>query len=143
MCNNNPHLLWEGNQTCLVRMTSFGGICSLISGDRYCLNSIKLLCLPSETRSTLKSKNCSSFRRDLFSEGHGMQVGSKKVREVICLIKMAENLPHYENTPMQICRKFHLQKKLKNFRQKPLIFSYFCSKHRLWVLVRTALARRF
>ena len=24
-----------------------------------------------------------------------------------------------------------------------IIFSYFCSKHRLWVLVRTASARRF
>ena len=45
---------------------------------------------------------------------------------------------HYENTPIQIYRKSHLQK-LKNFRQKKMIFfSYFCSKHRLWVLVRTA-----
>ena len=49
---------------------------------------------------------------------------------------------HYENKPIQIRRKFHLQK-LKIFRWKTLIFSYFCSKHRLWVLVRTASARRF
>ena len=50
---------------------------------------------------------------------------------------------HYENTPIQIYRKFHLQK-LKNFRQKTLIFFlYFCSKHRLRVLVRTASSRRF
>ena len=40
---------------------------------------------------------------------------------------------HYENRPIQIYRKFHLQK-LKIFRQKTLIFffSYFCSKHKLW-----------
>ena len=50
---------------------------------------------------------------------------------------------HYENTPMQIYRKFHLQK-IENFQIKNSdIFSYFCSKHRLWVLVRTASARRF
>ena len=50
---------------------------------------------------------------------------------------------HNENTPIQIYRKFHLQK-LKTFRYKNSdIFSYFCSKHRLWVLVRTASARRF
>ena len=34
--------------------------------------------------------------------------------------------------------------KTKSFQIKILIlFSYFCSKHRLWVLVRTASARRF
>ena len=49
---------------------------------------------------------------------------------------------HYKNTPIQIWRKFHLQK-LKIFRKKIRYFSYFCSKHRLWVLVRTASARRF
>ena len=47
---------------------------------------------------------------------------------------------HYENTPIQIYRKFHLQK-LKKFRQKLRYFSYFCSKHRLWVLIRTASSR--
>ena len=31
----------------------------------------------------------------------------------------------------------------KNSDKKFWYFSYFCSKHRLWVLVRTALARRF
>ena len=51
---------------------------------------------------------------------------------------------HNENTPIQIYTgKFHLQK-LKIFRKKKtLIFSNFCLKHRLWVLVRTASARRF
>ena len=44
---------------------------------------------------------------------------------------------HYENTPIQIYRKFHLQKP-KFFRKKnSWYFSYFCSKHRLWVFVRT------
>ena len=33
---------------------------------------------------------------------------------------------HYENTPIQIYWKLHLQN---------WYFSYFCSKHRLWVLV--------
>ena len=48
------------------------------------------------------------------------------------------NEVHYENTPIQIYRKFHLQK-TENFQIKNLIFfSYFCSKHGLWVLVRTA-----
>ena len=37
-----------------------------------------------------------------------------------------------------------LPPKNENFQIKLLIFfSYFCSKHRLWVLVRTASARRF
>ena len=50
---------------------------------------------------------------------------------------------HYENMPIQIYGKFYRQK-LKIFRLKTLIFfSYFCSKHRLWVLVRTASQRRF
>ena len=50
---------------------------------------------------------------------------------------------HYENPPIQIYRKFHLQK-LKIFRKKKtlIFFSYFCSKHRLWVLVRTASPRQ-
>ena len=39
---------------------------------------------------------------------------------------------HYENTPIQICRKFYLQK-LEIFRLKNLIFfSYSYSKQRLW-----------
>ena len=50
---------------------------------------------------------------------------------------------HYENMPIQIYRRFHFQK-LKDFQIKPpIFFLYFCSKHRLLVLDRTALARRF
>ena len=46
-----------------------------------------------------------------------------------CTFHMLED--HYENTPIQIYRKFHLQK-LKIFRYKNLrYFSYSCSKHRL------------
>ena len=42
---------------------------------------------------------------------------------------------HYENTPIQIYRKFHL-KKTRIFSDKKLwYFPHFCSKHRLWVLV--------
>ena len=39
---------------------------------------------------------------------------------------------HYENMPIQIYWKFYHQK------MKFWYFSYFCSKHRLWVPVRTA-----
>ena len=47
---------------------------------------------------------------------------------------------HYENTPIQIYWKFYNPKK-GNFQLKNAnIFSYFCPKHRLWVLVRTASA---
>ena len=39
---------------------------------------------------------------------------------------------HYENTPIQICRKFHLQK-LEKFQIKTShIFHIFARKHRLW-----------
>ena len=46
----------------------------------------------------------------------------------ICLFKYIENFTTKE----------------ENFSEKKFwYFSYFCSKHRLWVLVRTASARRF
>ena len=58
---------------------------------------------------------------------------------------------HYENTPIQIYWKFHTPSpppthKKKNWKfsdKNSDMFSYFCSKHRLWVLVRTASVRRF
>ena len=50
---------------------------------------------------------------------------------------------HYENTPIQIYWKLYNQKKRKFSDKKFWYFSYFCSKHRLWVLVRTASVRRF
>ena len=53
------------------------------------------------------------------------------------------NTAHYENTPIQINKKIQLQEKRKFSDIDSAIFSYFCSKHRLWVLVRTASARRF
>ena len=50
---------------------------------------------------------------------------------------------HYENTPIQIYGKFHHQK-TENFQIKKLWYiSYFCSKYRLWVLVRTTSSRQF
>ena len=49
---------------------------------------------------------------------------------------------HYENTPMQIYRK-PPKTEIFQIKKKTDIFSYFCSKHRLWVLVRTASVRRF
>ena len=53
---------------------------------------------------------------------------------------------HYENMPIQVYWKFHHQKKKKKWKfsgKKFKYFSYFSSKHRLWVLDRTASARRF
>ena len=54
------------------------------------------------------------------------------------------NHTHYENMPIQIYWKFYLLIK-KIFRQKnsDFFFSYFCSKHILWVIVRIASPRRF
>ena len=45
---------------------------------------------------------------------------------------------HYENTPMQKYRDFCFHIKMKISVEKLLYFPYFCSKHRLWVHVRTA-----
>ena len=39
-----------------------------------------------------------------------------------------ENVPHYENTPIQIYKKFHLQK-LKIFRWKTLIFFHISAQN--------------
>ena len=55
----------------------------------------------------------------------------------------ADDTFHYENMPIQIYRKFHLQKTESFQIKKNSYFSYFCSKHRLWVPVRTASERRF
>ena len=49
--------------------------------------------------------------------------------------------PHYENMPIQNILKILQPKKEKIQIKKFWYFSYFCSKHRLWVLVRTASAR--
>ena len=48
---------------------------------------------------------------------------------------------HYENTPIQIYWKIYKQTKKIQIRNSD-IFSYFFSKHRLWVPVRTASPRR-
>ena len=48
------------------------------------------------------------------------------------------NLMHYENMPMQYTDIFQVVKN-ENFQKKiSRIFSYFCSKYRFWVHVRTA-----
>ena len=44
---------------------------------------------------------------------------------------------HYENTPIQITENFTTTK-WQISDKKFWYFSYFCSKHRLWILVRTA-----
>ena len=68
---------------------------------------------------------------------------SYKVSKILWLSILNDDNAHYENTPIQIYRKFHLQK-TENFQIKKLwYFSYFCPKHTLLVVVRTASARRF
>ena len=47
---------------------------------------------------------------------------------------------HYEYMPIQIYREFHLQK-TEIFQMKNLYFSFFCSNHRLCVLIRMASVR--
>ena len=59
--------------------------------------------------------------------------------------------PKWFNSFENVITKTRLFKYIENFTSKNikfsdkkiLYFSYFCSKHRLWVLVRTASARRF
>ena len=48
------------------------------------------------------------------------------------------NGSHYENTPMQYTAIFHGCKNDKFHLIFFLLFSYFCSKHRLWVHVITS-----
>ena len=51
--------------------------------------------------------------------------------------------PHYENTPIQVYRKIFTSKKTEKLSDKnfDIFFSYFCSKHSLWVFVITASTR--
>ena len=65
-----------------------------------------------------------------------------------CILASAR---HWAQCFVSSITKTRLFKYIENFTtknwkfsdKKTLIFSYFCSKHRLWVLVRTASARRF
>ena len=67
---------------------------------------------------------------------------SINVVSLYILQTFCQNASHCENTPIEIYRKFHL-KNWKFLDKKLWYFSYFCSKHRLLVLVRTASPRRF
>ena len=46
----------------------------------------------------------------------------------IAYCRAVVNVCHYENTPIQICRKFHLQK-LKSFQIKTLIFFHISAQN--------------
>ena len=48
-----------------------------------------------------------------------------------------------ENMPIQIYWKFYHQKTKISDKKNLIYFFNFCSKHKLWVLVRTASPRRF
>ena len=69
----------------------------------------------------------------------------KKNHKVRRMIVSQPKASHYANLPMQYTEIFFSAVKIENFifLEKKLIFSYFCSKHRFWVHVRTALARQF
>ena len=64
-------------------------------------------------------------------------------RQVIWLAT-SENVPldmctkHYKYTPVQKYCKFYNQERKVSDKNPDIFFSYFCSKHRLWVLVGTA-----
>ena len=62
----------------------------------------------------------------------------------VCSLVFQTELPdaHYANMVMQYAAIFEGCKN-DNFDEKMLYQSYFCSKHRLWVLVRTASLRQF
>ena len=56
--------------------------------------------------------------------------------EIDGLLVHPDKASHYKNLSMQYTEIF-LAFKIENFQLKNFdIFSYFCSKHRLWVLVR-------
>ena len=62
----------------------------------------------------------------------------------MCLLNdVSLETSHYENPPMQYAAIFKGCKN-GNFQMKNCdVFSYFCSKHTLWVHVGTASMRRF
>ena len=62
---------------------------------------------------------------------------------VFSLVAKFEVSNHYENTPMQYTAIFQGCKNDNLQMKKMLYFSYFCSKHRLWVHVRTASLGQF
>ena len=108
----------------------------------YCIVSFWYVTMPSWlflNKSICLSVNMSK----LWDEWQTMQslIGLAAFDLVLdCLLRSF--YPHYENTPVQICKIFTS----KNWKISDKIlwyFSYFWSKHRLWVLVRTASARRF
>ena len=65
----------------------------------------------------------------------------------LCMIKgiasSGKVSSHYENMPMQYTAVFHSCKNANFQWIFFLYFSYFCSKHKAWVHVRTASVRRF
>ena len=69
-------------------------------------------------------------------------IGSCSISEVKEHEKHCKFSAHYENMPIWIFWKFYHQK-MKISDKKIWYFSHVCSKHRLWVLVRTASSRRF
>ena len=87
---------------------------------------------------SIKSWKCTTWYSPLLA------AVAPKVSFLHCMAQQGRNVRnHYENTAYSNILKF-LQPKTGKFSDKKFkYFSYFCSKHRLWVLVRTASARRF
>ena len=69
----------------------------------------------------------------------------KRVQRDVCHIDAYEDSQHYKNTSIKIYLEFyHQKKKIKSFQMTNSgMFHISAQKHRLWVLVRTASARRF
>ena len=80
--------------------------------------------------------SCPPFLRDHLYIMHSSAASHLDLR---CFFVFFFQDTHYKNKPIQIYWKFYHQK-IKIFRKEFWYFSCFCSKHRLWVLVRTASA---
>ena len=98
---------------------------------------------PAKTQISLRIRAIWTILAGTYESSNGSEASSGGQRR---LLPACASTHHYENMPIQIYWKFPPppQKKMKIFRKKKYwYFSYFCSKHRLWVPVRTASPRRF
>ena len=91
-------------------------------------------------RHTSRSREIFNAQNVLISN---LGMWAARAHSSMCIRVAWSQLPLYETSPIQIYWKFYNQKQ-ENFQIKKFwYFSYFCSKHRLWVLIRTASPRRF
>ena len=71
------------------------------------------------------NRACEFCKMDKFA--HQAVIQNFQLKDLAPTAIHADMIAHYENTPIQIYRKFHLQK-IKNFQIKTLIFFIFLLK---------------